>query len=72
MYGVTDPQPQVNPEVQQWFSAVDRDGSGRISAMELKAALANGQGGTFSDTACKLMIGAFFRLNISIYLMINV
>ncbi|XP_015604260.1 peflin isoform X3 [Cephus cinctus] len=49
----------VNPEVQQWFAAVDRDGSGRISAVELKSALANGQGGTFSDTACKLMIGMF-------------
>lgn len=48
---------QVSPEVEQWFAAVDRDRSGKISAVELKAALANGQGGTFSDTACKLMIG---------------
>ncbi|KZC04570.1 Peflin [Dufourea novaeangliae] len=59
MYGKAYPQTQVNPEVQQWFAAVDRDGSGRISASELKCALANGQGGTFSDTACKLMIGMF-------------
>ncbi|XP_017884066.1 peflin isoform X2 [Ceratina calcarata] len=59
MYGTTGPDVQVNPEVQQWFAAVDRDGSGRISAIELKAALANGQGGTFSDTACRLMIGMF-------------
>ncbi|XP_076232823.1 penta-EF-hand domain containing protein peflin isoform X1 [Calliopsis andreniformis] len=59
MYGAPDSQPQINPEVQQWFSAVDRDGSGRITAVELKSALANGQGGTFSDTACKLMIGMF-------------
>ncbi|KAF7989974.1 hypothetical protein HCN44_008648 [Aphidius gifuensis] len=50
---------QVSPEVQQWFSAVDSDRSGKISSLELKAALANGQGGTFSDTACKLMIGMF-------------
>ena len=59
MFGETNSQVQVSPEVQQWFVAVDRDGSGRITAMELKAALANGQGGTFSDTACKLMIGMF-------------
>lgn len=59
MYGATESQSQVNPEVQQWFAAVDRDHSGRITATELKSALANGQGGTFSDTACKLMIGMF-------------
>ncbi|XP_031844511.2 penta-EF-hand domain containing protein peflin [Nomia melanderi] len=59
MYGANDPQAQINPQVQQWFAAVDRDNSGRISASELKSALANGQGGTFSDTACNLMIGMF-------------
>ncbi|XP_078045470.1 penta-EF-hand domain containing protein peflin [Augochlora pura] len=59
MYGATDPETQVSPQVQQWFAAVDRDNSGRITASELKCALANGQGGTFSDTACRLMIGMF-------------
>ncbi|OAD58281.1 Peflin [Eufriesea mexicana] len=59
MYGSTNSEVQINPEVQQWFIAVDRDGSGRITATELQSALANGQGGTFSDTACKLMIGMF-------------
>ncbi|XP_076755614.1 penta-EF-hand domain containing protein peflin [Xylocopa sonorina] len=58
-YGSTEPGAQVNPEVQQWFASVDRDGSGRITATELQSALANGQGGMFSDTACKLMIGMF-------------
>lgn len=57
MYGSTDPVSELNPTVQQWFATVDRDRSGRITASELQAALANGQGGTFSDTACKLMIG---------------
>ncbi|XP_011050153.1 PREDICTED: peflin isoform X1 [Acromyrmex echinatior] len=63
MYGSTDPGSEINPEVQRWFSTVDRDGSGRITATELKPALANGQGGTFSDTACKLMIGMFDKEN---------
>ncbi|XP_012527709.1 peflin isoform X2 [Monomorium pharaonis] len=59
MYGSTNSGSGINPEVQQWFAAVDKDGSGRITATELQSALANGQGGTFSDTACKLMIGMF-------------
>ncbi|EFN86989.1 peflin isoform X2 [Harpegnathos saltator] len=59
MYGSTAVESQVNPDVQRWFSTVDRDGSGRITATELQSVLANGQGGTFSDTACKLMIGMF-------------
>lgn len=59
MYGSTNLESGINPEVQRWFSTVDRDGSGRITATELQSALANGQGGTFSDTACKLMIGTF-------------
>lgn len=59
MYGSTNPETQISPEVQQWFSTVDRDGSGRITAIELKSALANGQGGTFSDIACRLMIGIY-------------
>lgn len=59
MYGSTDSQSGINPNVQQWFSMVDKDGSGQITAKELQSALANGQGGTFSDIACKLMIGMF-------------
>lgn len=51
--------PGINPEIQQWFSAVDRDKSGRISASELQAALVTGHGKNFSETACKLMIGMF-------------
>lgn len=47
----------VSPQVQQWFRAVDKDQSGAITANELKAALVNAQGQTFSETACNLMIG---------------
>ncbi|PSN52322.1 hypothetical protein C0J52_11408 [Blattella germanica] len=53
--------PGVNPEVQQWFNAVDRDRSGKISAKELQSALINGQGKNFSDAACQLMIAMFDR-----------
>lgn len=49
----------ASPEVQQWFNAVDRDRSGKITAKELQAALVNGQGKNFSDQACSLMIGKF-------------
>ncbi|CAH0748113.1 unnamed protein product [Diatraea saccharalis] len=49
----------VSPQVQQWFRAVDKDQSGYITASELKAALVNAQGQTFSETACNLMIGMF-------------
>ncbi|XP_037811831.1 peflin [Lucilia sericata] len=50
---------QIAPEVQQWFNMVDQDRSGKINATELKAALTNGRGQNFSDTACKLMISMF-------------
>lgn len=52
--------PGVSPEIQGWFNAVDVDKSGKISAKELQAALVNGQGKSFSDTACSLMIGMMF------------
>ncbi|XP_063219377.1 peflin isoform X3 [Bacillus rossius redtenbacheri] len=49
----------VNPEVEQWFKAVDTDNSGKITSKELQSALVNGQGKHFSDTVCELMIGMF-------------
>nr|CAD7462184.1 unnamed protein product [Timema tahoe] len=52
-------QGTIDPKIQQWFSTVDSDHSGVISAKELQAALVNGQGKHFSDTACRLMIGMF-------------
>lgn len=50
----------IAPQVQQWFRAVDKDQSGFITAPELKAALVNAQGKTFSETACNLMIGKLY------------
>jgi len=51
----------ANPQVQQWFAAVDQDRSGRISAAELKQALMSSNGRTFSESCCRLMIGMFDR-----------
>lgn len=58
-YPSVGPGGTVSPQVQQWFRAVDKDQSGFITALELKAALVNAQGQTFSETACNLMIGQF-------------
>merc|ERR1712062_193443 len=52
-------QPQVDPSVQQWFSAVDTDRSGHISAQELQRALVNGNWSNFSEEACRMMIEMF-------------
>lgn len=46
-----------DPQVAQWFAAVDVDRSGRISAAELQSALMSSNGRQFSETACRLMIG---------------
>lgn len=59
MYGTTGVKPELSQDIQQWFSMIDKDKSGRITAKELQSVLANGKGGTFSDTACTLMIGMF-------------
>ncbi|KAG5667909.1 hypothetical protein PVAND_015874 [Polypedilum vanderplanki] len=48
-----------NSQVQNFFTHVDKDGSGKINAQELQQALINGQGQQFSDTACNMMISMF-------------
>jgi len=50
-----------NPQVAQWFAAVDADRSGRISATELRSALMSSNGRMFSEASCRLMIGMFDR-----------
>jgi len=54
-YGVP-PQPQVDPNIAQWFQAVDTDKSGHITASELQRALVNGNWSHFSEEACRMMI----------------
>lgn len=49
----------IDPQVREWFQAVDTDRSGRIEAPELQAALMSSNGRKFSEDACRLMIGLF-------------
>ncbi|KAK6617773.1 hypothetical protein RUM43_014001 [Polyplax serrata] len=49
----------VDPEIQQWFNAVDVDKSGKISAKELQSALVNGQSKNFNMPVCELLISMF-------------
>jgi len=50
---------QVDPQVANWFRAVDQDNSGQIDAKELGQALANGDMSMFSEEACRMMINMF-------------
>ncbi|EEB17154.1 Peflin, putative [Pediculus humanus corporis] len=54
-YGTAD------PEIQQWFNAVDVDRSGKITAKELQSALVNGQGKNFNLPVCELLISMFSK-----------
>ena len=50
---------QVDPQIAQWFRAVDQDRSGQIDAKELQRALVNGNWSHFSEEACRMMINMF-------------
>ena len=50
---------QQQTDLHSWFRSVDRDGSGQISALELQAALINGNMTKFSEETCKMMISMF-------------
>ena len=49
--------PGIDPQVAQWFQAVDTDRSGRISVTELQQALTNANWSHFNPETCRLMIG---------------
>lgn len=51
--------PQQNPQIAQWFNAVDQDRSGQIDGKELQKALVNGNWSNFSEEACRMMIDMF-------------
>lgn len=52
---------QADLSLAQWFSEVDSDNSGRISAPELQRALVNGNMSHFSEEACRMMIDMYDR-----------
>ena len=51
----------MDPQVQQWFNAVDQDRSGQIDFKELQRALVNGNWSNFSEEACRMMVDMFDR-----------
>jgi len=52
-------QQSADPQVIEWFNAVDTDRSGQIDALELQQALVNGNMSKFSEEACRMMIDMF-------------
>ena len=52
-------RPQVDPQISQWFYAVDTDRSGQITFNELQQALVNGNWSRFSEEACRMFIEMF-------------
>ena len=54
-------QSSVDPNVSQWFDAVDADKNGQITATELQAALVNSDHSHFREEACRMLIEMFDR-----------
>jgi len=55
------PPQGIDPNIYQWFLAVDTDRSGRINQAELLTALGNAPWARFSPETCRLMISTFDR-----------
>ncbi|KAF4598849.1 hypothetical protein EYR38_007259 [Pleurotus pulmonarius] len=53
------PPPGADPQLWQWFSTVDTDRSGHISAQELERALINGDWTPFDLDTVKLLMSIF-------------
>lgn len=53
------PPPGIDPQLWQWFSAVDSDRSGSISVTELQTALVNGNWTRFDLDTVKMLMGIF-------------
>lgn len=58
-YGAPAPPPGVSQDLWNWFQAVDQDRSGKITAIELRQALMNGNMTPFNEETCRLMVGMF-------------
>ena len=50
---------QINPQVAQWFQAVDTDRTGTLDFNQLCYALRNGDNTAFRPETCRLMINMF-------------
>ncbi|KAL9940499.1 hypothetical protein V8E36_001204 [Tilletia maclaganii] len=55
----TGPPPGADPQLWSWFVAVDRDGSGNISPLELQQALVNGDWSPFDLDTVKMLMAIF-------------
>ncbi|KAK0557845.1 hypothetical protein OC846_000139 [Tilletia horrida] len=55
----TGPPPGADPQLWSWFVAVDRDGSGNISPVELQQALVNGDWSPFDLDTVKMLMAIF-------------
>lgn len=53
------PTIRIDPQLRQWFTAVDRDNSGHISATELQQALVNGDWTPFDLDTVKMLMNIF-------------
>lgn len=53
------PPPGTDPQLWQWFTAVDADHSGSISVTELQTALVNGNWSRFDLDTVKMLMGMF-------------
>ena len=70
-YPVSDFESFVDPQVQQWFYAVDTGKSGQICAKELQKALVNGPCSNFSNEACSMMIDMYDKDKTGKYMLIK-
>ncbi|PWY97969.1 EF-hand, partial [Testicularia cyperi] len=55
----TGPPPGADPQLWQWFIAVDRDRSGQINPQELSQALVNGDWTPFDMDTVKMLMSVF-------------
>lgn len=55
----TGPPPGADPQLWQWFIAVDRDHSGQINPQELSQALVNGDWTPFDLDTVKMLMSVF-------------
>ncbi|KNZ59314.1 uncharacterized protein VP01_1760g4 [Puccinia sorghi] len=53
------PTIRIDPQLRQWFGAVDADNSGNITALELQQALVNGDWSPFDLDTVKMLMNIF-------------